>query len=120
MIGLKFGWLMVVLSYVLLAAAILQSCASFSDADKARIAAIQGEIVTLVDKVESGELTITQAKEIAAKLQLELEALKGSGYSWAEILVGLLGAFVAGALGVKSPGVIAMIQGVLGAKKATA
>lgn len=119
MIGLKVGWIMVIASYIIFAAALLQSCASFSEADKARIAAIQGEIVTLVDKVSTGELTIAQAKEIAARLQGELEALKGSGYSWTEILVGLLGAFVAGALGVKSPGILAVLQGALG-KKAVA
>ena len=118
MIGLKFGWFMVIIAYILFAAAILQSCAAFSAEDQARIDTIRGEIVTLVDKVESGELTIAQAKEIATRLQGELEELKGSGYSWAEILVGLLGTFIAGALGVKSPGIIAMIQGALGKKAA--
>ena len=115
---LRISWAMTILAVILTVAAGLQGCGTFSSEQQERIASIQGEIISLVDKVATGELTITQAKEIAAKRQLELEALKESGLSVWGIIAGLLGAFVAGAIGIKSPGVPTLLKTMFGQKAA--
>ena len=106
-------WLLLVITAAITAVGII-GCAAFSPEDKVRIEKIQDDIVSLVQQVESGELTIGEAHVIAARLQSELEALKVAGHNWWEIISGLVGAFLLGALGIKSPGAMTLVKSAFG------
>lgn len=105
---------MILVGTVLLMFGTIASCTPLSQSQQAHIEQIEGEIVSLVSRVESGDLTLAEAQQIAKRLQAELEALKDSGLNMGEILLGLLGAFIAGALGVPSSGVPGILKKIAG------
>lgn len=105
-------WALVIGCYVLLFAALISStfsCAAFTASEQAELAAIQTDIDTLVTKISTGELSVKEGLETAARIQGRLETLRGKGYSLAELLIGMLSTFVGGGILLKSPGVVAIL-----------
>lgn len=114
-------WTLVIGCYALVFIAFISSllsCAAFTASEQAELAAIQTDIDTLVTQISTGELTVKEGLEVAARLKGRLEKLRQAGYSLSELLLGMLATFIGGGVLLKSPGALAILELILGKKAA--